>query len=61
MLQTIGLLKNSLLLIDMTESDKVGIIDSSGDYEDEIVKKSLSKKSNKTTGYLISKARLAFT
>ena len=46
--------------MDVFKHDNVGIVDSGDDCEDKIVKRSPSKNSNRATGYLIPKARLAF-
>ena len=50
-----------LLLIDLAKRDEFGTVGSGGDCEDETVKRLLSKNLNGATGYLIAKARLAFT
>ena len=47
--------------MDVTESNKIVIIGSSGNCNDKIIKKLPFKNSNGIARYLISKARLAFT
>ena len=57
MLQTIGLSKNLLLLIEVAEKNKVYIIGgSNGDYKNKTIEKSPSKNLNGVAKYLILKA-----
>ena len=47
--------------MDVAERDNIGTIGGSSDCKDKMVKRSLSKNSNRATSYLTPKARLAFT
>ena len=51
--------KNLLSLVDVAEDAEIGV--DGGDLEDETVERSLHSKNLNRTGYLTSKARLAFT
>ena len=61
MLKTIGLAEN--LSFSMADDAKISSIGAGGDYEDEMIERSLltSKNSNRATGYLIPDAKRAFT
>ena len=47
--------------MDVAERDKIGIVGSGGNCENEMVKRSPSKNLSGAIGYLTLKARLAFT
>ena len=61
MFQTTGLPKNLPSLMDVADSVEVGTIGDGNDYVNKTVERSMSKNSNRATGYLTPKARLAFT
>ena len=56
-----GSSKNLLLIVDIVESDKIDTLSGAGVCEDEKVKRSLLKNSNRAMRCLTSEAKIVFT